>query len=433
MRFTDIIEKKRDGYALTREEIHFWIKNYVDGIIPDYQVSALCMAIYFNGMNEDEIAWLCDEMLHSGEVIDLSEIKGIKADKHSTGGVGDKTSLSLAPMVASCGLKIAKMSGRGLGHTGGTLDKMESIEGLTIEIEPEQFIKQVNEIGISIIGQTQSLVPADKKLYGLRDVTATVNSIPLIATSIMSKKLSSGSDAILLDVKFGEGAFMKTPEEAEELARTMISIGKKLGKDTRAMISNMNQPLGNAIGNALEVEEAIATLKDEGPADFKELCMHAGAIMLMQGNIASSEEDARVMLQENITNGKALQKLIEMVEWQGGNIEQVKNPELLPKAKMKIEMKAKKAGYIKELNALELGTLAMLIGAGRRVKEDNVNHAVGIVLSKKDGDFVNENDTLAIVHTDTELTQDWIKKFYDCFIMSETPVEKSPLIYKVID
>ena len=433
MRFTDIIEKKRDGYALTREEIHFWIKNYVDGIIPDYQVSALCMAIYFNGMNEDEIAWLCDEMLHSGEVIDLSEIKGIKADKHSTGGVGDKTSLSLAPMVASCGLKIAKMSGRGLGHTGGTLDKMESIEGLTIEIEPEQFIKQVNEIGISIIGQTQSLVPADKKLYGLRDVTATVNSIPLIATSIMSKKLSSGSDAILLDVKFGEGAFMKTPEEAEELARTMISIGKKLGKDTRAMISNMNQPLGNAIGNALEVEEAIATLKDEGPADFKELCMHAGAIMLMQGNIASSEEEARAMLQENITNGKALQKLIEMVEWQGGNIEQVKNPELLPKAKMKIEMKAKKAGYIKELNALELGTLAMLIGAGRRVKEDNVNHAVGIVLSKKDGDFVNENDTLAIVHTDTELTQDWIKKFYDCFIMSETPVEKSPLIYKVID
>ncbi len=433
MRFTDIIEKKRDGFALTREEIHFWIKNYVDGIIPDYQVSALCMAIYFNGMNEDEIAWLCDEMLHSGEVIDLSEIKGIKADKHSTGGVGDKTSLSLAPMVASCGLKIAKMSGRGLGHTGGTLDKMESIEGLSVEIEAEQFIKQVNEIGISIIGQTQSLVPADKKLYGLRDVTATVNSIPLIATSIMSKKLSSGSDAILLDVKFGEGAFMKTPEEAEELARTMISIGKKLNKDTRAMISNMNQPLGNAIGNALEVEEAIATLKDEGPADFKELCMHAGAIMLMQGNIASSEEEARAMLQENITNGKALQKLIEMVEWQGGNIEQVKNPSLLPKAKMKIEMKAKQAGYVKELNALELGTLAMLIGAGRRVKEDNVNHAVGIVLSKKDGDYVNENDVLAVVHTDTELTQEWIDKFYNCFIMSETAVEKSPLIYKVIE
>ena len=433
MRFTDIIEKKRDGFALTREEIHFWIKNYVDGIIPDYQVSALCMAIYFNGMNEDEIAWLCDEMLHSGEVIDLSEIKGIKADKHSTGGVGDKTSLSLAPMVASCGLKIAKMSGRGLGHTGGTLDKMESIDGLTVEIEAEQFIKQVNEIGISIIGQTQSLVPADKKLYGLRDVTATVNSIPLIATSIMSKKLSSGSDAILLDVKFGEGAFMKTPEEAEELARTMISIGKKLNKDTRAMISNMNQPLGNAIGNALEVEEAIATLKDEGPADFKELCMHAGAIMLMQGNIASSEEEARAMLQENITNGKALQKLIEMVEWQGGNIEQVKNPSLLPKAKMKIEMKAKQAGYVKELNALELGTLAMLIGAGRRVKEDNVNHAVGIVLSKKDGDYVNENDVLAVVHTDTELTQEWDDKFYNCFIMSETAVEKSPLIYKVIE
>ena len=413
MRFTDIIEKKRDGLALTREEIHYWIKNYVDDIIPDYQVSALCMAIYFNGMNDDEIAWLCDEMLHSGEVIDLSEIKGIKADKHSTGGVGDKTSLSLAPMVASCGLKIAKMSGRGLGHTGGTLDKMESIEGLTIALDSDQFIKQVNEIGISIIGQTQSLVPADKKLYGLRDVTATVNSIPLIATSIMSKKLSSGSDAILLDVKFGEGAFMKTPEDAELLAKTMIQIGKKLNKDTRAMISNMNQPLGNAIGNALEVKEAIATLKDEGPADFKELCMHAGAIMLMQGNIASTEEEARAMLQENITNGKALQKLIEMVEWQGGNIEQIKNPDLLPKAKMQIEIKAKEEGYIKELNALELGTLAMLIGAGRRVKEDTINHAVGIVLNKKDGDFVNVGDVLAVVHTDTELTQEWINIFHN--------------------
>ena len=433
MRFTDIIEKKRDGYALTREEIHYWIENYVNETIPDYQVSALCMAIYFNGMNDDEIAWLCDEMLHSGEVIDLTEIEGVKADKHSTGGVGDKTSLSLAPMVAACGLKTAKMSGRGLGHTGGTLDKMESIEGMQIGLTSEQFIKQVNEIGLSIIGQTQNLVPADKKLYGLRDVTATVNSIPLIATSIMSKKLSSGADTILLDVKFGDGAFMKTPEDAETLAKTMITIGKKLGKDTRAMISNMNQPLGNAIGNALEVEEAIATLKDEGPADFKELCMHAGAIMLVQGKIAQTEEEAREMLQENITNGNALQKLIDMVEWQGGNVEQIKNPALLPKAKMKIEMKAKLTGYVKELNALELGTLAMLIGAGRRVKEDNVNHAVGIVLNKKDGDYVNENDVLAVVHTDTELTPEWIDKFYDCFIMSETPVEKAPLIYKVID
>ena len=432
MRFTDIIAKKRDGYALTREEIHFWIKNYVDGIIPDYQVSALCMAIYFKGMNDDEIAWLCDEMLHSGEVIDLSEIQGIKADKHSTGGVGDKTSLSLAPMVASCGLKIAKMSGRGLGHTGGTLDKMESIDGLSVEIDSEQFIKQVNEIGISIIGQTQDLVPADKKLYALRDVTATVDSIPLIATSIMSKKLSSGADTILLDVKFGEGAFMKTPEDAENLAKTMIQIGKKLNKDTRAMISNMNQPLGNAIGNALEVKEAIATLKDEGPADFKELCMHAGAIMLLQGNIAETEEEARAMLQENITNGKALEKLIQMVEAQGGNVEQVKNPDLLPKAKMQIEIKAKQEGYIKELNALELGTLAMLIGAGRRVKEDKVNHAVGIVLNKKDGDYVQADDVLAIVHTDSELSEGWITKFYNCFVMSQDKVEKAPLIYKVI-
>ena len=433
MRFVDIIEKKRDGYALTQKEIQFWIKGYVDGSIPDYQVSALCMAIYYQGMNEDEIAWLCDEMMHSGEVIDLSDIEGIKADKHSTGGVGDKTSLSLAPMVAACGLKVAKMSGRGLGHTGGTLDKAESIEGFNVSLDEEQFKKQVNEIGLAIIGQTKQVVPADKKLYGLRDVTATVDSIPLIASSIMSKKLASGSDTILLDVKFGEGAFMKTAQDAEKLARTMIAIGKKLNKDTRAMISSMDQPLGNAIGNALEVEEAIATLKNEGPDDFKELCMNAGAIMLMQGKIASNEAEARKMLQQNIDNGKALNKLVEMVKAQGGNPEQILHPELLPKAKMQVEMYAKTTGYVKQLHALELGTLAMMIGAGRKVKEDTVNHAVGIVLHKKDGDYVQIGDSLATIHTDFELTQEWIASFYDCFVMSADKVEKAPLIYKVIE
>ena len=432
MRFVDIIEKKRNGESLTQEEIHFWIEGYVNESIPDYQVSALCMAIYFQGMNADEIAWLTHEMMHSGDVFDLSDIEGIKADKHSTGGVGDKTSLSLAPMVASCGLKIAKMSGRGLGHTGGTLDKMESIEGLSISLDDDAFKNQVNEIGIAIVGQTKQVVPADKKLYSLRDVTATVPSIPLIASSIMSKKLASGADTILLDVKFGEGAFMKTPEEAEILAKTMISIGNKLGRDTRAIISSMEQPLGNAIGNALEVKEAIATLKDEGPEDFKELCMHAGSIMLMQGKIASSEQEARALLQENISNGKALEKLIQMVKAQGGNIEQIKHPETLPKAKKQIEFFSKEEGYIQRLNALELGTLAMQIGAGRRVKEDNINHAVGIVLNKKDGDFVQKGDLLAIVHTDTELSEEWIRDFYQCFEIDEKEQQKTPLVYKVI-
>ena len=432
MRFIDIIEKKRDGKKLTQQEIQFWIKGYVDGEIPDYQESALCMAIYFQGMDNEEIAWLTDAMLHSGDIIDLSDIPGIKADKHSTGGVGDKTSLSLTPMVAACGLKVAKMSGRGLGHTGGTLDKVESIEGFNIALSEEQFKKQVSEIGLALIGQTSEIVPADKKLYGLRDVTGTVQSIPLIASSIMSKKLASGSDTILLDVKFGEGAFMKTPEEAEKLASTMIAIGNHLGKDTKAMISNMNQPLGNAIGNALEVKEAIATLKDEGPADFKELCMSAGAIMLMQGKIAQDEASARAMLQEAITSGNALQKLREMVIAQGGNVDMIDHPEKLPHAANVIEMKAERNGYVKELDALKLGTLAMLIGAGRRVKEDTINFGVGIVLNKKDGDYVEKGDILAYVHTDTPLSDEWIEDFYRCFVYSDTPTQKAPLIYKIV-
>lgn len=432
MRFVDIIEKKRDGERLSREEINFWISEYVAERIPDYQVSALCMAIYFQGMDGEEIADLCNAMLHSGDIIDLSSISGIKVDKHSTGGVGDKTSLSLTPMVAACGAKVAKMSGRGLGHTGGTLDKVESINGFDVFLDEDAFAKQVNDIGIALIGQTKSLVPADKKLYALRDVTATVNSIPLIASSIMSKKLAAGSDAILLDVKFGEGAFMQSVEDAQKLAETMITIGKHLGRDTRAMISNMNQPLGNAIGNALEVKEAIATLKNEGPADFTELCLQAGSIMLVQAKVAENEESARSMLQKSLDDGSALAKLMEMVKAQGGDVEQIKHPETLPKAKDIIEIKTNQTGWIKELKALELGTLAMQIGAGRAVKEDMIDPAVGIVLNKKAGDEVKTGDVLAYVHTNTALSEEWIKHLHECFVYADTECEKLPLIVKVL-
>ena len=432
MRFVDLIEKKRDGLRLSMDEIHFWIDGYVKGNIPDYQVSALLMAIYFQGMDKDEIASLCDAMLHSGDVIDLSGIQGLKSDKHSTGGVGDKTSLSLAPLVAACGVKVAKMSGRGLGHTGGTLDKVESFTGYRIDQSIDDFTKQVNDIGLALIGQTGAIVPADKLLYALRDVTATVNSIPLIASSIMSKKLASGSDTILLDVKYGEGAFMKTPEDAELLANTMIEIGHSFNKDTRAIISNMNQPLGNTIGNALEVKEAIATLKDEGPADFKELCLHAGAIMMVQALKAKDESEARIKLQAAIDDGSALAKLKAMVSAQGGDASQVDHPETLPQAKMIVEIKAKKSGYIHELKAMELGTLAMQIGAGRQVVNDVVNLAVGIVLNKKDGDAIQEDDILAYIHTDTALSEEWIQHFYECFLIRDSYCEKAPLIYKVI-
>lgn len=432
MRFLDIIEKKKEGLALEKEEIDFWIKEYVAQRVPDYQVSALLMAIYFQGMNAQETANLCEAMLYSGDRIDLSKIAGRKADKHSTGGVGDKTSLSLAPMVAACGLKVAKMSGRGLGHTGGTLDKVESIDGFSITLSEEAFIQQVNTIGLALIGQTQSLVPADKMLYALRDVTGTVNSIPLIASSIMSKKLAAGADTILLDVKFGEGAFMPTPEKAEELARAMIAIGTHFGKDTKAMISNMNQPLGNAIGNALEVKEAIATLQGEGPADFTTLCLEAGSIMLLQNKIATTKEEALQLLKSSIQNGTALEKLKAMVVCQGGSVDQIEHPEKLPQAKEVIAMRSLKAGYIQELHALELGNLAMRLGAGRQVKEDVIDPAVGIVLQKKDGDYVQKGDILAYVHTNTALADAWCKDFYQAFVLTDQKQEKQPLIYKII-
>ena len=433
MRFVDIIEKKKQGFPLTQTEIKTWIEGYVSNQIPDYQVSALLMAICFQGMTIDEIAWLCDAMLHSGDIIDLSAINGVKVDKHSTGGVGDKTSLALTAMVAACGAKVAKMSGRGLGHTGGTLDKLESISGFQILMTEEQFVKQVNEIGLAIIGQTTQIVPADKKLYALRDVTATVNAIPLIASSIMSKKLASGADTILLDVKYGEGAFMKDVESAKELANVMIAIGKKLGKDTRAMISNMSEPLGDAIGNALEVKEAIETLKGTGPKDFTNLCYEAGAVMLLQAKLASTHDEAVKMLKKSVEDGSAFQKLREMVIAQGGDVKEIDDPSLLPAATYQMEMTSKQSGYVCALNALSLGTAAMLLGAGRAAKEDQIDHAVGIVVHKKVGDYVKQGESLATIHYNQPLTNEFMTMFYDAYQFANEPCEKLKLIEEILE
>ena len=397
MRFLDIIEKKKNKLTLSDEEIQFWIDGVTDGTIPDYQTSALLMAIVLNGMDDRETAKLAEAMMNSGHVMDLSSIGGIKADKHSTGGVGDKTSLALGAMVAACGLKVAKMSGRGLGHTGGTLDKLESIRGFNCFLTEDQFKIQVQEIGLAIIGQTSDLVPADKKLYALRDVTATVNSIPLIASSIMSKKLASGANTILLDVKYGEGAFMKTIEDAKILAQAMISIGKRLGRNTIAMITDMDQPLGNTIGNALEVQEAIETVRGKGPKDFTELCMRAGEIMLVQGQLASTKEEARRLLEEAVSSGRAFEKLAQMVKYQGGDLEQIKNTDLLPKAKYVTEIRSREAGYISRIHSMQLGILAMKLGAGRATKSDPINYAVGLKMAVKKGDKVEEGDLLCRV------------------------------------
>lgn len=432
MRMVDLIELKKNNQVLTKEQIHFMIKGYCNGNIPDYQMSALLMAICFNGLTKQEIAILTDEMIHSGEVIDLSEIKGIKVDKHSTGGVGDKTSLVLGPMVAACGVKVAKMSGRGLGHTGGTLDKLEAIPGLQIEVAKEDFIKQVNEINIAIIGQSKSLVPADQKMYALRDVTATVDCIPLIASSIMSKKLASGSDAILLDVKYGQGAFMVTKDAAKELAQTMIEIGKHLNKDIRATISNMNQPLGNAIGNALEVIEAINTLKGKGPDDLLNLCLDAGSHMLVQAKRCNNESEARNLLNHVLTEGLALEKFKEMIKYQHGDVKYLDDPELFKAAKFILPIKVKTTGYVKNLEAKTLGIVAMKLGGGRLTKEDMIDHSAGIVLNKKVGDKCNEGDILAYLHTNKEISQELIDEFYRAYQIVDFFVEKPPLIDEIL-
>lgn len=399
MRMIDIIEKKRDGKSLTKEEIEFFVNGYTHGEVPDYQASSLAMAIFFQDMNDEERAALTMSMVNSGEKIDLSDINGIKVDKHSTGGVGDTTTLVLAPLVAAVGVPVAKMSGRGLGHTGGTIDKLESVKGFNVEISEKDFIKLVNDNQVAVIGQSGNLTPADKKLYALRDVTGTVNSIPLIASSIMSKKIAAGADAIVLDVKTGSGAFMKTLDDAEALAHAMVRIGNNVGRNTMAIISDMSQPLGNAIGNALELKEAIATLKGNGPKDLTELVLTLGSQMVVLAEQATSLDEARQMLIDAIKTGKALNKFKTFLSNQGGDDSIVDSPEKLPSAKYQVEFKAKKDGYITEIIANEIGVASMMLGAGRQTKEDVIDLGVGIVLNKKVGEHVEKGENILTIHT----------------------------------
>lgn len=428
MRMLDIIEKKRDGKELSEEEIRFFIDGYVKGDIPDYQASALCMAIVFNGMTTKETVILTDAMMHSGDVIDLSDIPGIKADKHSTGGVGDKTSLAVGPIVAACGGTIAKLSGRGLGHTGGTLDKLESIPGFQIGISEKDFKKQVKDIRIAIIGQTAEIDPADKKLYALRDVTGCVPSIPLIASSIMSKKLATGSDAILLDVKVGDGAFMKDLESAKKLTELMVEIGTHLGRKVAAELTNMDEPLGLAIGNSLEVKEAIDTLNGKGPKDFTELVHKASAKILMMSDIAHSYEEAFKMIDEVIKNGKALNKFVEMVKYQHGDASYITNPEKFKIADHIIPVVSVKEGYVQKIDCMAIGIAAMKLGAGRETMVDKIDPAAGIILKKKYGDYVKKGEVLAYAHTEKDHVEAVIDDIRDCFHINEKEPVISPII-----
>lgn len=419
MRMVDLIEKKRDGQELTTEEINFIIKGYTQDEIPDYQVSALAMAVFFKDMSERERADLTMAMVHSGDTIDLSAIEGVKVDKHSTGGVGDTTTLVLAPLVAALDIPVAKMSGRGLGHTGGTIDKLEAIDGFHVEIGKEEFVKLVNEHKIAVVGQSGNLTPADKKLYALRDVTATVDSIPLIASSIMSKKIAAGSDAIVLDVKTGAGAFMKTVEDARELAHAMVSIGNNVGRRTMAVISDMSQPLGAAIGNALEVREAIDTLRGNGPKDLEELCLALGRQMVFLAGKASSLEEAEEKLREAIRSGKALAKFKEFIVNQGGDASIVDDPDKLPTATYRIEVPAKSDGVVASIVADEIGTAAMLLGAGRATKDSEIDLAVGLMLNKKIGDKVTAGESLVTIHANRENVDEVIERIYANITISQ--------------
>lgn len=431
MRMVDIIEKKRDGKELTTDEINFFIEGYTKGDIPDYQAASLAMAIFFQDMTEQERVALTLAMVHSGDVIDLSQINGVKVDKHSTGGVGDTTTLVLAPLVAAVGVPVAKMSGRGLGHTGGTIDKLESVEGFHVEISEDEFIKLVNEDRVAVIGQTGNLTPADKKLYALRDVTGTVNSIPLIASSIMSKKIAAGADAIVLDVKTGSGAFMKTLEDAEQLAHAMVSIGNHVGRKTMAIISDMSQPLGNAIGNALELREAIETLNGHGPEDLTELVLTLGSQMVVLGQQAETLEEARRKLKQAIQDGTALAKFKQFIANQGGDPHIVDHPELLPQAQYKIELPAQKTGTITEMIANDIGIASMMLGAGRQTKEDTIDLGVGIVLNKKVGDTVKEGEPLLTIYSNQPDIFDVKAKLYDSIAIQDTG-HKPTLIHKII-
>ncbi|TCP59564.1 pyrimidine-nucleoside phosphorylase [Tumebacillus sp. BK434] len=433
MRMYDIIHKKRDGGQLTKQEISFVIKGFTEGTIPDYQMSALAMAIYFQGMTAEETAELTLAMAQSGDMIDLSAINGNKVDKHSTGGVGDTTTLVLLPLVASVGVPVAKLSGRGLGHTGGTIDKLEAIPGFGIDLPEAQFVQNVNEYGCALIGQTGSVAPADKKLYALRDVTATVDTIPLIASSIMSKKIASGADSIVLDVKTGDGAFMKTLDGSFELAKAMVDIGTNVGRNTIGVISGMEQPLGYAIGNALEVQEAIDTLRGQGPDDLAELCMVLGSYMLVATNHAATAEEALQMLTDSLQSGKALETFRRFIAAQGGNPAVVDDPTLLPQAKRQVPVTLGRAGFVAEIHAEEVGTCAMLLGAGRETKESEIDLAVGIVLHKKAGDAVAANEPIATLHVNDESKlREVITRLQAAYVLSDEQRPAPPLIHGVV-
>ncbi len=434
MVFTDIIEKKKNGLALSQEELDFFITNYVSGEIPDYQVSALLMAIVLKGMSDEETVNLTSSMLKSWKGMDLSGIKGFKVDKHSTGGVGDDTTLIVAPLVAACGCKVAKMSGRGLGFTGGTLDKLESIPGFNVFLDNETFIKNVSKVGLSIMGQTADLVPADKKLYALRDVTGTVQSLPLIASSIMSKKIAMGSDAVVLDVKTGNGALMPTLKDSIKLADIMVRIGKAKGLKTTAVVTDMNQPLGNCIGNALAVEEVIQVLRDNIECDIKTISMTLASKMIIMAGICDSDSEAMMMLEEKLSSGQALVKLAQMIEMQGGNPNVVDDTSILPQAKEKLSVCADSAGYVSQIITREVGSAASLLGAGRVTKEDVIDPAVGIVVKKRLGDYVKKGEELAVFHiNDTARVEEAVARFKKAYILSQAQPDELPLIYTVIE
>ncbi|MFC0470468.1 pyrimidine-nucleoside phosphorylase [Halalkalibacter kiskunsagensis] len=433
MRMVDLIEKKRDGEELTNEEIQFMIEGYTNGDIPEYQISAFAMAVFFKGMTQPESAYLTMAMVESGDQIDLSAIDGIKVDKHSTGGVGDTTTLVLAPLVAAVGVPVAKMSGRGLGHTGGTIDKLEAIAGFNVEIDNEEFNKLVNSNKVAVVGQSGNLTPADKKLYGLRDVTATVESIPLIASSIMSKKIASGADAIVLDVKTGSGAFMKDLEGAKALAKAMVEIGNEVGRQTIAVISDMSQPLGCAIGNSLEVREAIDTLKGKGPNDLLELCLVLGSQMVYLAEKAETKVEARKMLEEVITNGQALETFKTFISAQGGDPSIVDTPDKLPSASYTFEVNAKETGFVSEIVSDKVGTAAMILGAGRATKDSKIDLAVGLVLNKKIGERVEKGESLVTIHSNREDVHDVIERIYHSYKVSQDPVDSISLIYDEIN
>ena len=437
MRLVDLIEKKVSGEALTGDEIRYIITGFTNGTVPDYQMAALQMAVVFNGMTDRETADLTMAMMHSGEVVDLSDLRGVKVDKHSTGGVGDTTTLVIAPLVAACGGTVAKMSGRGLGHTGGTLDKLESIPGFCVEQPMARFKEIVNEIGVAVIGQTGNLVPADKKMYALRDVTATVRSIPLIASSIMSKKLAAGTDAIVLDVKTGTGAFMQTVDEAEKLAHLMVSIGKLVGRECVAVITDMNQPLGLAVGNALEVREAVELLSGKIPAGdpLYEVCMLLGVHMMRLSKLAETEAEAREKLESALHSGAGLEKLRQMVAAEGGDASYISLDRIdeLCKVKTVLNVYPKRAGYISSMNAERIGTAAQILGAGRATKEDSIDPAVGLVMRKRLGDFIHADEPLCMMYVNDESKLNAaLETFHSAFTYADTKPAYSPMVYDVV-